>query len=268
MTGSGRLQHVSHHGRETAYRRVSGDGEGPIILYIHGSGADHRIWVHQYAPSGPSHPAVALDLSGHGASTDIDTPAGPATLTAYAHDVAAVVRETAAEVIVGHSLGGAVLFRSLLDSMVDPDAVVFAGTGAKLAVHESIRTQLRTDFEAFTASICDAGGLICDSDSIPQADPTETLFSAGQAVTLRDFMSCHTFDVREELAEITVPALAIAGDADALTPPQYHEYLAAHLPDCSYVELANVGHLAMLEAPDRFNAALESFVTDRGLHAE
>lgn len=268
MTGSGRRQHVHHHGRSTAYRFIQGDEAGPTTLYIHGSGADHRIWVHQYAPAGPLHPAAALDLSGHGASTDIDTPAGPATLAAYAEDVQAVVKTTGAEVIVGHSLGGAVLFRTLLDSLVEPAAVIFAGTGAKLAVHESIRTQLRTDFEAFTTSICESGGLVCDSDSIPQADPTETLFSAGQAVTLRDFMSCHTFDVRDELADIDVPALAIAGDADALTPPQYHEYLAAHLPDCSYVELANVGHLAMLEAPDRFNAALESFVTDRGLHAE
>ncbi|MFC7057153.1 alpha/beta fold hydrolase [Halovenus salina] len=256
------MERVTHHGRETAYRLAGADKSGATALYVHGSGGTHRLWAHQYAPDGPTHPAVALDLSGHGESDDIATESGPETLAAYAADVVAVARETNAEVLVGNSLGGAVVFKILLDTTFDPDAVVFAGSGAKLAVAEELQTALTEDFEAAVDMLHRPSMLFADPDSELLAQSKQTMQAVGQRVTRRDFLSCHTFDVRERLADVAVPTLAVVGDGDRLTPPSYHEYLAENIPDCEQRVIEGAGHLAMLEAPDTFNNALESFLAE------
>jgi pimeloyl-ACP methyl ester carboxylesterase len=255
------METVVHDGRKTAYRETGADGDGPTMLYVHGCGGNHRVWVHQYAPQGPSHPAVVLDLSGHGESEDVDTGAGPETLAAYAEDVVAVARATGADVLVGNSLGGAVLFEVLLEREFDPAGVVFAGTGAKLAVHESIRRLLREDFEGVVERLHRPSYLLADPEGELLERSKEALRAAGQRVTRRDFLTCHEFDVRDRLGDITTPALAVVGDADQLTPPDYHEYLAEAMPNCELSLVEDAAHLAMLERPDAFNSVLESSVT-------
>lgn len=252
------MERVAHDGRETAYRLVRPDRGGPTALYVHGSGGNHKIWAHQYAPSGPVHPAAALDLSGHGHSGDVDTDPGAETLGAYAADVAAVGRAVGADVLVGHSLGGAVVLETLLSGRYEPSGVVFAGTGAKLAVHESLRRPLREEFEALVDLLHENSWLLADPDESVRERSREALLSAGARVTRRDFLTCHSFDVRDRLAELTLPALAVVGEHDRLTPVSYHEFLAAELPDCALAVVDGAAHLAMLEQPDGFNAALET----------
>jgi len=252
------MQQVVHDGRETAYRHVRPGADGPSVLYVHGSGATHGVWAHQYGPDGPLHPAVAVDLSGHGDSGDIETAAGPETLGAYADDVAAVAAAVGADVLVGNSLGGAVVLETLLSGRYEPTAAVFAGTGAKLAVHESIRRLLREGFEAAVDALHEDSRLLYDPDEQLKQRSRATLLAAGQRVTRRDFLTCHTFDVRARLGELELPALAIVGEHDGLTPPAYHEYLAAELPDCEMAVLEDAAHLAMLEQPVAFNTALRT----------
>lgn len=254
------METVAHDGRETAYRLVETDRTGPTVLYIHGSGGSHGVWTHQYSPAGPAHPAVALDLSGHGASDDIETEPGPETLSAYADDACTVAKETGADVLVGNSLGGAVVFETVLERSLDLSGVVFAGSGARLAVHEDIREMLATDFEAAVEFFHDTDRLFHDGRGELLEQSKAQMRDAGQAVTRRDFLTCHTFDVRDRLDELTVPARAVVGEYDGLTPPSYHEYLAEELPNCEYAVLEECAHLAMLEQPGRFNEVVADFL--------
>jgi 3-oxoadipate enol-lactonase len=160
-----------------------------------------------------------VDLSGHGDSADIDTPPGPETLAAYAADVAAVASGVDADVLVGNSLGGAVVFETL---------------------HADSR-------------------LLHNPDETLREQSVDVLRSVGRRVTRRDFLTCHTFDVRDRLDEVDVPALAVVGEHDSLTPPSYHEYLAAELPDCSLTVIEDAAHLAMLEQPAAFNDAVGGY---------
>ncbi|MFB6074923.1 MAG: alpha/beta fold hydrolase [Haloarculaceae archaeon] len=259
MTATGEHT-VDHDGRETAYRTVAGAAAGPTTLYVHGSGGDRRLWSYQYAPRGPAHPAVALDLSGHGASDDVDLPAGPETLAAYVADVRAVARATGASVFVGNSLGGAVLLRSVLDGALDPSAVVLAGTGAKLAVHEQLRDALADDFGAALDLLHGPDRLFHDADETLVGRSRAAMAETGRAVTERDFLTCHAFDVRGELDTVPCSALALVGEHDTLTPVAYHEYLAERLPDCRLSVIDDAAHLAMLERPGAFNDTVAAFL--------
>jgi pimeloyl-ACP methyl ester carboxylesterase len=256
------METVIHDGRETAYRLARSGGAGPTALYVHGSGGTHRVWAAQYGPGGPTHPAAALDLSGHGASEDVGTEPGPGTLRAYAEDVDAVARAVGADVLVGNSLGGAVVQHVLLECEYDPAGAVLAGSGAKLAVREDLRTWLAEDFERAVEALHGADRLFHDADGETEAHSRETMHEVGRAVTERDFLTCHTFDVRDRVGELAVPLLALVGEYDRLTPRSYHEYYAEHAPEATLAVVEDAAHLAMAEQPEPFNAAVATFFAE------
>ncbi|MFB6232620.1 MAG: alpha/beta fold hydrolase [Haloarculaceae archaeon] len=257
------METVTHDGRETAYRLARPDAGGPTALYVHGSGGTHRVWAAQYGPDGPTHPAAALDLSGHGASSDVDTDPGPETLRAYAADVHAVTRAVGADVLVGNSLGGAVVQHVLLERAPDVSAAVLAGSGARLAVREDLRSWLAEDFERAIEFLHDPGALFHDAQRGTIARSRETMRDVGRAVTERDFTTCHTFDVLDRVGEIGVPLLALVGEHDRLTPRPYHEYYTETAPDATLAVVEDAAHLAMVERPEAFNGALAAFLDGR-----
>jgi 3-oxoadipate enol-lactonase/4-carboxymuconolactone decarboxylase len=63
-------------------------------------------------------------------------------------------------------------------------------------------------------------------------------------------------DIVPELGRIAVPTLVIAGRQDPATPPPHARELADGIAGSTLLELARVGHLAPLEAPERVAAAL------------
>jgi len=256
------METVIHDGRETAYRLARPGGAGPTALYVHGSGGTHRVWAAQYGPEGPTHPAAALDLSGHGASEDVDTEPGPETLRAYAEDVDAVVRAVGADLLIGNSLGGAVVQHVLLEREYDPAGAVLAGSGAKLAVREDLRTWLAGDFERAVEALHGTDRLFHGADGGMEARSRETMHEVGRAVTERDFLTCHAFDVRDRVGELAVPLLALVGEYDRLTPRSYHEYYAEHAPEARLAVVEDAAHLAMAEQPGAFNAAVATFLEE------
>jgi pimeloyl-ACP methyl ester carboxylesterase len=253
------METVTHDGRTTAYRQTD-FGDGPTVCYVHGAGGSHHVWVEQYGDrAGP--PAVAVDLSGHGDSQDVDTPTGIETLEAYADDVVAVWEATDATVLCGNSMGGAVSMWIALERDLDIEALVLCDTGAKLGVDEDFLETLAEDFEAAVDSLHAPNTLFHDpSDDLVEIS-RRGLLETGQAVTRRDFETCTTFDVRGRLADVDVPALAICGEHDPLTPPSFHERLERGLGDCEYREIADTAHVPMLEKPAVFNGTVRSFLS-------
>lgn len=251
---------VTHRGRDIAYRISDRGGDGPTVCFVHGSGGNKDVWKAQARVS-DQFPVVTLDLSGHGDSGDVDAAAGPETLEAYADDVVAVAEATDATVLCGNSLGGAVSLWVALERDLELDGLVLAGTGAKLSVAEDLLDALANDFDR-------AISLLHGPDRLFRDPPEEfvelsraSMRECGRPVTERDFRTCHAFDVRDRLDEIAVPSLAVVGEHDGLTPPRYHDYLADRIDGCERALIEDAAHLAMLERPTAFNAALSTFLS-------
>jgi 3-oxoadipate enol-lactonase len=68
------------------------------------------------------------------------------------------------------------------------------------------------------------------------------------------------FDLRGALKNIKVPTLVLSGSKDNNAPAPMMAKMATYIPSASYVELEGVGHLANLERPAAFNAALDGFL--------
>ena len=63
-------------------------------------------------------------------------------------------------------------------------------------------------------------------------------------------------DATPQLARAAIPALVIVGEEDGITPVAEARAMASALPESTLAVLPRAGHLANLEAPDAFQAAL------------
>lgn len=68
-----------------------------------------------------------------------------------------------------------------------------------------------------------------------------------------------TVDLLAAAAAVTVPVLVVAGGHDRVLPVHHSRRLAETVADAELVELAGVGHVAMMERPDEITALLERF---------
>jgi pimeloyl-ACP methyl ester carboxylesterase len=68
------------------------------------------------------------------------------------------------------------------------------------------------------------------------------------------------FDLRPQLASLTMPTLVIAGEEDFITGPACAAELSAAIPEAETVLLPGVGHMIFVEAPEAFRGAVLSFL--------
>ena len=253
------MQTVRHHGRSTAYEYRDRSGEsGPGLCCIHGSGASQAAWSHQFELAERT-PIAALDLSGHGESTDVDADPGFETLEAYAEDVVAVAEATECRILMGHSLGGAVALWVALEHELPLTGLVLTATGARLAVLSDLLALLEDDFQHAVDFLHGPDRFFHNPEPETLQLSKGMLAETGQSVTVRDFTTADRFDVRGRLDELTLPAAAIVGEYDQLTPLRYHRHFTQQM-DCSLLRIEDAAHLPMLEQPALFNSALSMFL--------
>jgi pimeloyl-ACP methyl ester carboxylesterase len=67
-------------------------------------------------------------------------------------------------------------------------------------------------------------------------------------------------DLRDVLPKVDVPTLLLYGDADMRSPVSVGEDLHARIPASALVVIPGVGHMVNLEAPERFDEEVRSFL--------
>jgi len=71
-------------------------------------------------------------------------------------------------------------------------------------------------------------------------------------------------DSRPLLGMIDVPTLVVGGEEDAVSSPEVMGTMAAEIPRANHLTIAGAAHLSNLEAPEKFNAALDDFLKGLG----
>ncbi len=81
------------------------------------------------------------------------------------------------------------------------------------------------------------------------------------AAAYRATVTClTTFNRMADLGRIATPTLLLAGERDPLAPPRTMQRMAEAMPDAKLVTLPAAGHLAHLEYPKEFAAAVRGFL--------
>jgi pimeloyl-ACP methyl ester carboxylesterase len=92
--------------------------------------------------------------------------------------------------------------------------------------------------------------------SLVLANPPQAIAGAITALMTRS-------DSTPLLSKIECPTLIIVGENDTLTPPALSRDMQRAIPGAELVTIDGAGHLASLERPDLFNAAVARFLDQR-----
>lgn len=221
-------------------------------VFIHGAGCLADVFAAQ-AEAFPD--ALVPRLPGHGV-------AGTATTLDECADAVAELIESAHEgemILAGHSMGGAIAL--VLALRADPRirGVVLLGGGARMRVAAPVLQRLRDDFEAASTEL--ARSFYAAPTEKLCAESLRQMHAVGREQTVRDFEACNGFDVRERLAGLSVPLLALTGTQDVLMPAKLGEEAASRVPRGEARTIDGAGHMLMIERPDDTNELLRTFVT-------
>jgi pimeloyl-ACP methyl ester carboxylesterase len=227
------------------------------IVFLHGAGGSHHTWRDQWAGLKGVARLVIPDLPGHAGS--LGSPKD--TVEGYADWLADFVKETGLGkfILAGHSMGGAVALQAALSRIKGLEALILAGTGAKLKVNPVIFDGIAGRFKEFAPELVE-WMMARSSDQLLREDITRDVLSTRPSTFAADFRACDAFDVRGRLGGIDVPTLVIVGDDDRLTPLKYSEFLATNIRGAVLKILHDAGHVAMLEKPTGMNNVIASFV--------
>jgi len=72
-------------------------------------------------------------------------------------------------------------------------------------------------------------------------------------------LSAESYDVRNQLSQITCPTLIISAEEDYLTPLPNQEFLHSHIKDSLWMKIPFAGHASMYEKPLLFTTLITGF---------
>jgi pimeloyl-ACP methyl ester carboxylesterase len=263
---SGNLTAVEVAGLRVAYRRA---GQGPPLVLLHGGLGDSREWRRQLEGLAEEFTVVAWDAPGCGGSSD---PPSSFRLPDYADCLAGFIRalDLGRPHVGGLSWGGGLALERYRRHPRLPSSLVLASAYAGWAgslppevVRERVQRAMR---EAELPPAQWVGGYLegLFTDAAPAGVVEEALAmmlevrAAGMRPMLHSFAEA---DLREVLPRIQVPTLLLYGDADRRSPLEVvARDLHTKIPGSRLVVLPGVGHQCDMEAPDRFNAEVRSFL--------
>ncbi|MBQ1075875.1 alpha/beta hydrolase [Micromonospora sp. C31] len=264
---------------------------GVTVVLLHGWTLDGRAWHRQLADLrhrfDDAVRVVTYDARGHGRSSCMALPT--ATVAQLGDDLAAVLDEVAPTgrvVLVGHSMGGMTIMeyahRHPGHFAARTAGLVFVSTTAEGHTHTAYGLSPRIARLIRLAETTGAGVLArCGSWRPPRAllralrpsirwmlfgdrcDPHDIrlVTSAVARASLRSIGGFrasigaqHRLDTLAALAHL--PAAALVGDRDRLTPPPCAESIAAALPATELTVCPGAGHMLMMERPDEVNEAV------------
>ena len=233
-------------------------GERAIpILFLHGVGSDKSVWRPQLEHFGRDRPAIAIDYPGYGESALVpDATREDFARAAWAALDALGIYNAH---ICGLSLGGVV---AMAMYAADPNRCVSLIIADSFAAHPEGQAIYDRSIAASNdmRGLANAriGALLLSEE--PRAEVIDTMAAIDPEAYRIGARAVWLADQRERAAAIEAPTLILCGDEDAITPPSLSEDLVGLIPGSKLQIIAGASHLANLDKPNEFNAAIDDFL--------
>jgi 3-oxoadipate enol-lactonase len=247
---------------------AAGDPGMPPLVFLHGIGGAARAWRGQLDFFKDRFRTIAWDMPGYGGSAPLPT-VSIAALAGALRDFLQQVGSTK-PILVGHSIGGMIVQQLLAKHPRIASAIVLAQTSPAFGKPDG--DWQKTFIEARLGPLDRGETLAALAPSLVKELAGDDPDICGMELA-RDCMACVPeaayratmlamlgFDQRNALKDIVVPTLLLSGSKDKNAPAPMMAKMATYVPSARYIELEGVGHLANLERPAAFNAALGSFL--------
>ena len=233
------------------------DPEKETVLFIHGTGQDHSIWVlptRYFARHDRN--VLAVDLPGHGRS------GGEAlkSVEAMADWVVQVLDATglATTAVVGHSLGSLVAIAAAARHQQRIRVIALVGTTVPMPVSNYLLERAKENKQE-AIEMLNFWGFSKSAQLGGNATPGNWMLGSGlrlmekarPGVIYADLVACNEYlEGMEHAKTVGCSALLILGERDMLTPVRSAMRLADALPNAERVVLGGSGHALLAERPD------------------
>jgi 3-oxoadipate enol-lactonase len=244
---------------------------GALVL-LHAFPLNARMWERQLALASGGWRVIVPQLRGFDGGA-ADPPAS--SIDDYAGDVIDLLDALHVEeaVIAGLSMGGYIAFAVLRHAARYVHALVLADTKSQADSPEAVEGRKR-----LLQVVSEKGPSAVADEMVPKllgettrrerpdvaarvrelvlSNSTEAIAGAIRALMSRP-------DSTPLLSTIHVPTLIVVGAEDTLTPPAHAEEMHRAIAGSELVQIPSAGHLANLEQPEPFDAALARFLSHR-----
>ncbi|MEV0981159.1 alpha/beta fold hydrolase [Streptomyces sp. NPDC049915] len=247
-------------------------GDGPPVVLAHGYGVSLLEWnLVQATLVASGHRVIVFDQRGHGRSTFGTDGIGSGPM---AQDYLAVLEHFNVRdgVLVGHSMGGFLALRAVLDH---PGVarrlhrlVLFATWAGRIydgAPHNRLQIPLLETGILQRLARTRTGGILFGAAQCGTHPSPATIAVFLEVFLHQDHRSLvpvvRAFareDRYPRLTEITVPTVIMVGSADRSTPPSHARRLATGIPGARLVTVPDAGHMLNWEAPHALVQAVVS----------
>ena len=246
---------------------VEEQGRGPAIILLHGFCGSSKYWSSLTPLLSEQYRVIVPDLRGHGKS---DAPVGAYTIEQMADDILDLANtlELSKFVLLGHSLGGYITLSfaqryadrlhgfGLIHSTGYPDTE--EGKQKRVATVQSLQAggivpmvdKLIPKLFA-TSHIDEHVKQVSKAKEIGYLTPPQG--AAGAALAMRERP-----DRTAVLAATALPLLLIAGEQDGIVTSD--KTFTVNGPNVTQVTLTDVGHMSMMESPERLADAVASYM--------
>lgn len=257
------------NGIDIAYR-IEGPEDAPVLTFSNSLASNWGMWDDQAAAFAGAWRVLRYDTRGHGRT---EAPPGPYDMATLAADVAALWDSLGVEksAFCGCSMGGmtgqhlGIHDGGRLTALALCNTVAEWPAGAEAMWAERIAGARADGMAAavdatlarwFTQGYRDSGGpALARIGDMIRTTPVEGFAGCCRAISRIDYLG--------RVAEISVPALLVAGAEDPATPVAAHRAIHERIPGSELVVIENAAHLANAERPAEFNRALEAFLARR-----
>ena len=253
------MPHVQLGGESVYFEsphELNGASPGARILFIHGPGADHRLFADQLRFFSPSQTPIAIDLLGHGQSSGEaleDVPDWAAFLDDFITTLG-----LAPVILVGHSLGGAIAIEYTHRHPRTVEGLILIGTGVTFPWAADVAADLLEDPDGFLEDRA-LRGLREPHMPLSAEALRSSRTSQRPQSSMRDFIAAAKWDGAPRIGSIQTPTLIIFGEDDPLVTQAGH--MLGALQHASFDTIPLSRHFPQLEMPDILNDSINRFVT-------
>jgi 3-oxoadipate enol-lactonase len=231
-------------------------GEGPCVVFLHGSGGNHLSWWQQIPALSKHYRCIVMDQRGFGLSHAAIPPSDSAV---FGDDLRALLDHLnmARTHVVGQSIGGHYALRFALAHPQRVHGLVLADTLAGIADNRiaAAKAAARPIPEIFLERALGKKFRSRSENLTFLYQAIERLNHAGQPPE-----SLVPTDIdAKSLAALKTPSLFLVGEHDPVAPATAVSIAASMVAGAEFKLIADCGHSAYFEQPAAFNRALLEF---------